>query len=50
MGVIMDLISPTFNHTLDGPLRLRVLDAGDGGAHDLTDFGDAGFITAEKKK
>jgi alpha-L-fucosidase len=33
---------------VDGPLHLRVLDTGDGGAYDLTDFGDAGFITAAK--
>jgi alpha-L-fucosidase len=34
----------------DSPLRLLVLDAGDGGAYDLTDLGDAGFITTAKKK
>ena len=33
---------------VEGPLRLLVLDAGDGGAYDLTDFGDAGFITVAK--
>lgn len=34
----------------EGPLRLLVLDGGDGGSYDLADLGDAGFITAAKKK